>query len=86
MTIIMAEVKVELGEFSTLDLIEELVGRKDADVKAALAALNPLACIRLLEKDGLSGPLLKALLEWAAQPVATEERLLAWKAGAGVAA
>lgn len=76
-------IDVDLSEFRTGALIDELRHRH-ALTKEDLVELSPKAIVGILEEFGCSQLIIKQLVEWANQPVATIQKLIAWKESCGV--
>jgi uncharacterized protein HemY len=71
-------IDVDLGEFRTGELIDEL-RRRHALKREDLIELSPKAIVAMLEEFGCPQSIIKQLQEWANQPVVTIHKLVAWK-------
>jgi len=78
-------VEVDLDDFETSELLEELSFRKDMGKnKIPLANLDIGGVVSLLEAIKCPEHIIEQLSEWARQPLADETKLEKWVAMCGV--
>jgi hypothetical protein len=76
-------VEVDIGEFTTGELINELRHRHTLK-RDDLVDLSPKAIIGMLEEFGCPQSIIKQLEEWERQPITDIRKLVAWKELCGV--
>jgi hypothetical protein len=76
-------VEVDLGDFRTGEIIDEL-RRRHSLTRDQLIDLSPKEIIRMLEEFSCPESIIKQLEEWSNQPVVTIHKLIAWKEACGV--